>query len=382
MAEKQATSQNPPSSKSSSEAKKPTEKMVRIPKTPEKRSVDLTRKRKVGMLRFAPTAWAKLLWFRDRGPTEIAGFGVSRADDPLYVEEFITIPQEADVATFEFGDDATNDYLTDMVKAGYQPAECFRIWLHSHPGSGKGIGPSGHDEEVFERCFGGCDWSIMFIINDSDTYARLRLSASKGQIAMSCKLDVERDYSGEFKGVTEKDIEAWEDEYVRNISVCNWISAPAVGAPDGFWRGYGWGDDLADDRRVDEHFLTPVKTATDATLVETARDDASVLDDVLGTETIISIGSIDNTRRIVHTDNFWATYPLTTPLRVDEGNFIERFRDISDEPPEQWGELTWSGEEGADPIITSIYTAGHLVQVDAGMELASSPEPLTLAEGP
>ncbi|KKN28756.1 hypothetical protein LCGC14_0850930, partial [marine sediment metagenome] len=225
MTEKQATSQTPPSSKSSSKAKKPAEKLVRIQKTPKKQSVDLTRKRKVGVLRFAPNAWAKLLWFRDRGPTEIAGFGVSRANDPLYVEKFITIPQEADVATFEFEDDATNDYLTDMVKAGHQPAECFRIWLHSHPGSGKHIEPSGHDEEVFERCFGGCDWSIMFIINGSDTYARLRLSASKGQIAMSCKLDVERDYSGEFRGVTEKDIEAWEDEYVRNISVSNWVNA-------------------------------------------------------------------------------------------------------------------------------------------------------------
>ena len=376
MTEKQATSQTPPSSKSSSEAKKPTEKLVRIQKTPKKQLVDLTRKRKVGVLRFAPKAWAKLLWFRDRGPTEIAGFGVSRANDPLYVEEFVTIPQEADVATFEFEDDATNDYLTDMVKAGHQPAECFRIWLHSHPGSGKGFGPSGHDEEVFERCFGGCDWSIMFIINGSDTYARLRLSASKGQIAMSCKLDVERDYSGEFRGVTEKDIEAWENEYVRNISVCNWVNAAAVGVSDNFWReysGFGEGADLADDRRVDEHFLTPV---------EDVRDDATVLDTVLGTDEILSIDNVDSTRKIVYTSEFWAIYPLTAQLKVDKGEFIEKFRDLSDEPPEQWGELTWGGEEGADPIVTSIYTAGQLVQVDAGLELAPSPEPLTQLESP
>ena len=43
------------------------------------------------ILRFSPTAWAKLLFFRDKGETEIAGFGISALDDLLYVEEFATI---------------------------------------------------------------------------------------------------------------------------------------------------------------------------------------------------------------------------------------------------------------------------------------------------
>jgi len=28
-------------------------------------------------LRFSPTAWAKLLFLRDRGPTEVGGFGIT-----------------------------------------------------------------------------------------------------------------------------------------------------------------------------------------------------------------------------------------------------------------------------------------------------------------
>ena len=37
-------------------------------------------------LRFRPTAWAKLLFLRDAGPTEVGGFGISAPDDLLLVE--------------------------------------------------------------------------------------------------------------------------------------------------------------------------------------------------------------------------------------------------------------------------------------------------------
>ena len=38
------------------------------------------------MLRFSPTAWAKLFYLRDLGDTEVGGFGISDPDDLLYVE--------------------------------------------------------------------------------------------------------------------------------------------------------------------------------------------------------------------------------------------------------------------------------------------------------
>jgi len=46
-------------------------------------------------LRFSPTAWAKLLYFRDRGGTEIGGFGISAEGKPLLIQEFVTVKQEA-----------------------------------------------------------------------------------------------------------------------------------------------------------------------------------------------------------------------------------------------------------------------------------------------
>ena len=37
-------------------------------------------------LRFSPTAWAKLLFLRDADDTEVGGFGISSANDPLLIE--------------------------------------------------------------------------------------------------------------------------------------------------------------------------------------------------------------------------------------------------------------------------------------------------------
>ena len=38
-------------------------------------------------LRFSPYAWAKLLYLRDRGDTEVGGFGISCPEDLLLVED-------------------------------------------------------------------------------------------------------------------------------------------------------------------------------------------------------------------------------------------------------------------------------------------------------
>ena len=44
-------------------------------------------------LRFGPTAWAKLLFLRDRGPTEVGGFGIAPPVDLLYVEDIRLVQQ-------------------------------------------------------------------------------------------------------------------------------------------------------------------------------------------------------------------------------------------------------------------------------------------------
>ena len=67
------------------------------------------------VLRFLPTAWAKLLFFRDRGDTEIGGFGITKANDLLYVEDFVTVKQEATGASISFDDEAVADLFVRPV---------------------------------------------------------------------------------------------------------------------------------------------------------------------------------------------------------------------------------------------------------------------------
>ena len=60
-------------------------------------------------LRFSPTAWAKLLYFRDKSDNEVGGFGISDPDDLLFVKEFVTVKQEVTVVSVKFDDEAAGD---------------------------------------------------------------------------------------------------------------------------------------------------------------------------------------------------------------------------------------------------------------------------------
>ena len=44
-------------------------------------------------LRFTPTAWAKLLFLRDIGSTEVGAFGITGLDDMLLVREIQLVRQ-------------------------------------------------------------------------------------------------------------------------------------------------------------------------------------------------------------------------------------------------------------------------------------------------
>ena len=57
-------------------------------------------------LRFSPTAWTKLLFLRDLGPTEVGGFGISAADDLLRIEDVQLVRQSCTSVTAHFDDAA------------------------------------------------------------------------------------------------------------------------------------------------------------------------------------------------------------------------------------------------------------------------------------
>ena len=100
-------------------------------------------------LRFSPTAWAKLLFMRDVTDNEVGGFGITEAEDLLFVTDFVLIKQKVTCVSVSFEDESVADFFEDQVEAGRQPEQFARLWLHTHPGNSPE--PSMTDEETSTR---------------------------------------------------------------------------------------------------------------------------------------------------------------------------------------------------------------------------------------
>jgi proteasome lid subunit RPN8/RPN11 len=198
------------------------------------------------VLRFTPTAWAKLVYFRDHGHTEIGGFGIT-SDDLLLIEDFVTVKQEASLASIAFDDEAVADFFEAQVDQGRKPEQFARIWLHTHPGDSPH--PSSIDEETFHRVFGGCEWAVLFILaQGGNTYARLRFNIGPGgETEIPVKVDFHTPFSA-------SDHEAWKAEYEANIKVHS-IGFYGGDPMDGFWLPEDWKEEFEAMEPEEREFL-------------------------------------------------------------------------------------------------------------------------------
>jgi hypothetical protein len=161
-------------------------------------------------LRLSPTAWAKLLFLRDYGDTEVGGFGITASNDLLFVEDLQLVQQTCSWAHVAFDDESVADFFDAQVDLERKPEQFARLWLHTHPGDYPQ--PSFTDEETFHRVFGSSDWAVMFILaRGGQTYARLRFNVGPGGALL---IPVEVDFSREFSGSI---MDAWEQAYLANV---------------------------------------------------------------------------------------------------------------------------------------------------------------------
>jgi len=161
-------------------------------------------------LRFTPYAWAKLLWMRDRGDTEVAGYGVTATEDPLLVTDFVLIKQECTGASFDLDPEDGADYMDRMLDTGLPPWAYSNILIHTHPGNSPT--PSGTDEKNFVAAFSHPNWAIMFIIAEGGAaYCRLKVNVGPGVIK---EIKVAVDWTVPFGGT---DTQAWETEYKAKV---------------------------------------------------------------------------------------------------------------------------------------------------------------------
>ena len=177
------------------------------------------------VLRMSPTAWAKLLHLRDVGDTEIGGFGISAADDLLFVEDVQLVAQRCSWSHVAFDDRSVAEFFERQVGAGRRPEQFARIWIHTHPGSS--ADPSLTDEATFDRVFGRVDWAVMFILaRAGQTYRRLRYNVGP---RADVELASEVDFSCPFLGSNTPE---WNAEYLANVeAITDAPTSLAIGRP-------------------------------------------------------------------------------------------------------------------------------------------------------
>ena len=183
-------------------------------------------------LRFSPTAWAKLLYFRDKSDNEVSGFGITEPDDLLRIKEFVTVKQQVTAVSIKLDDEAVGDFFDAQVDLGRKPEQFARIWLHTHPGSSPE--PSITDEETFARVFGNCQWAVMFVLAQGNrSYAKLSFNVGPGGQVL---IPVEIDYSCDF-GPSDRSL--WDAEYQADVKAVEWLS------------GFGTSGDNSTNRDMD-----------------------------------------------------------------------------------------------------------------------------------
>ena len=209
-------------------------------------------------IQFSPYVWAKLLYFRDKGSTEIGGFGIVSLDNPFYVYDFVTIKQQVTSVSTSFDDTAVADFFDQQTELGRIPKEFARVWLHTHPAIG--AKPSGTDERTFFDVFGKCDWAIMFILaKDGEMFSRIRFNVGPGgEVEFKTKIN----YSLSFPA---SNFEAWDKEYTENICPEAIIAAFSDKEEIQSWKEYckDWTKEQEDHLSEEDRHYSPIEKPID-----------------------------------------------------------------------------------------------------------------------
>ena len=205
-------------------------------------------------LTLSARAWLKLQFLCQAADTEVGGFGISSADNLLYVDDIVTVKQECTEVSVEFDDEAVADFFDEQIEQQRRPEQIGRIWVHTHPGDSPT--PSPLDEETFARVFGRCHWAIMFILAcGGQTYCRLNVNSQVGsddeaaRVSLSSVIPVRVDYGSLVGELGEIEVDEWRKELAGNVKRAN---------EHGLWYRQGLGEACADADAMDRLDLDEV----------------------------------------------------------------------------------------------------------------------------
>ena len=110
-----------------------------------------------------------------------------------------------------------SDYIEEM-SSKYSPAQCFRIFVHTHPGDCPK--PSSTDWETFNSLMSSYPWFGMLIFaKNQDYYFYMKFTQGPG---ISADVDLEIDWGVPCQAV---DFEHLESEYTKKVSIKPKVSA-------------------------------------------------------------------------------------------------------------------------------------------------------------
>ncbi|KKN91206.1 hypothetical protein LCGC14_0220740 [marine sediment metagenome] len=162
-------------------------------------------------LRISPLAFAKMIFWRDCGDTEVAAYATTHTDDPLFITDFRLIKQECTNITFDIDKNDLAEDVEHTLDDGLCPWMTHNILCHTHPGCSPL--PSHNDEENFKKAFSHPNWAIMLIIAENgETYCRLKINTAPGVEKL---LKVSVDFSQEFEASNHQ---SWDTEYKSKVT--------------------------------------------------------------------------------------------------------------------------------------------------------------------
>lgn len=162
-------------------------------------------------LRISPFAFAKMVFWRDCGNTEVAAYATTETNDPLLITDFRLIKQQCSSVTFDLDIKDLAEDVERTLDDGLCPWMTHNILCHSHPGNSPD--PSGTDETNFAKAFSHPDWAVMLIIaKNNSMYCRLKLNTGPGVEKL---LKVQVDFSQDFMA---SDRTKWKTEYELKVT--------------------------------------------------------------------------------------------------------------------------------------------------------------------
>lgn len=164
-----------------------------------------------GVLRFSPFAYAKLIYWRDIGQTEIGCYAIMGTSDPLLITDLKMIKQTCSSVSVDFDKEDSIKFVEEMTDKGLSPWQHSSCFIHTHPGDSPS--PSQADEENFRDNFSIANCSIFYILaKGGKDYTRMRFNVPPG---IDVDIRTQIDYSLPFKA---SDHEAWKKEYDDKVT--------------------------------------------------------------------------------------------------------------------------------------------------------------------